>query len=231
MRVVILAAGMGSRLGFQDLPKPLSPLANGQTILSYQLKNLQEYFPLDRIVLVIGYHKEKLMETFPELMYVYNSQYTQENTAKSLLRALRKFDEDILWLNGDVVFHPSVLKQVLDEKRTSMIVNVGQVGEEEVKYRTDGNGRILEVSKQVTEAEGEALGINFISKNDLPLFCEKLTQCSSTDYFEKGIELCIQEQMYFHAIQVDANLCSEIDFPQDLEKANGLLAEWKNVND
>lgn len=227
MKVVILAAGRGSRLGFVDLPKPLTPLSDTQTILGMQLESLSEFVSLDNVYVVVGYLKEKIMEAHPSLAFIYNPSFAAENTSKSLLRALKKIDDDVLWINGDVVFHSSVLQQIIDEHSTSMVVNVGRVGEEEVKYVTDGHGVITQVSKQVKNAEGEALGINLVSKRDLGAFCEALEQCENNDYFEKALEMCIQRGMQVHCVQVDANLCTEVDFPDDLQRAIGLVQQWQ----
>lgn len=232
MKVVILAAGKGSRLGAGTLPKPLTQLADGESILSHQLEGLSRYISLDKVIIVVGYRKEEIMEKFPDLLYVYNPDFAKENTSKSLLRALKKCDEDVLWLNGDVVFHPSILKSLFDQPKTGMVVNVGKVGEEEVKYQQDQNGRILEVSKAVVQPQGEALGINYVVRNDMEAFCNQLEQCAPSDYFEKGIEKCIEEGMAVWSFPVENSLCTEVDFPEDLERANIMLssAAWNKAN-
>lgn len=229
MKVVILAAGKGSRLGETNLPKPLTRLVTGKSILENQLEVLQRYISLDQVIVVVGYHKEEIINRFPNLMFVYNSNFANENTSKSLLKALNKIEEDVLWLNGDVVFHASVIKSVLNIAKTGMVVNVGPVGEEEVKYRLDDENRILEVSKNIYQANGEALGINFWEYKDLAMFRKNLESCQNTDYFERGIELCIDQGMSVNGIPVDQNLCTEIDFPEDLKKANQMLLEWSKL--
>lgn len=227
MKIVILAAGAGSRLG-TEAPKPLTPLINGKSILALQLETIAQYVSLEHVWVIIGYHKEMIIEAFPQLHYVYNPDFAQENTAKSLLRAVSRLQEDVLWINGDVVFHPAVLEAVLTCQRNSMVVNVGPVGDEEVKYRTNAHGQILEVSKHVTIPQGEALGLNYLLKKDLPLFVSNLKKCTDGDYFEKALELCIEEGVAVWALPVDASHCTEIDFPADLERANRLLASWVN---
>ena len=227
MKVVILAAGKGSRLGQGNLPKPLTVLASGLSILGSQIESLRQYTSVSQLMIVVGYHKEEIMEEFPDLLYVYNPDFSKENTSKSLLRALEKCDEDVLWMNGDVVFHFSVLGAVLEKSRTSMVVSVGRVGQEEVKYRQDQAGKILEVSKKVEHPQGEALGINFIAKKDLNAFREQLRLCQPGDYFEQAMESCIVEGMEVWVVPVKAELCTEIDFPEDLERANAMLNSWK----
>ena len=69
-------------------------------------------------------------------------------------------------MNGDVVFDPQVLEKVSDlmESDTSFIcVDTAAVGDEEVKYTVDDDGYVDELSKQVVNARGEAVGINFVS--------------------------------------------------------------------
>lgn len=229
MKVVILAAGLGSRLGDPNLPKTLTHLANGKAILGLILDNLSPYISLDDIYVVVGYRKEKIIEAFPRLHFIDNPHFAEENTSKSLLRALNQIDDDLLWINGDVVFHRSLLDQVLAERRTGMVVNVGSVGEEEVKYRTDGRGTIVEVSKKVISPEGEALGINFVTAADLGLLRESLLHCHNNDYFEKGIELAIGKGLKVAAFPVDSALCAEVDFPEDLVKANKMITSWNVV--
>ena len=60
-RVVILAAGVGSRLG-KPHPKPLTPIAGGRTIMDLQLRHLSDRFDADLISTVVGFKKEMLME-------------------------------------------------------------------------------------------------------------------------------------------------------------------------
>ena len=226
MKVIILAAGIGSRLG-DTKPKCLTRLISGKSILEHQLLSLSAYISLDRVQIVVGYHKEEVLKKFPKLSYVDNPHYADENTSKSLLRALKHCEEDLLWLNGDVLFHSSALEKILASKETCMLVNCAPVEEEAVKYRQDAEGRILEVSKTVFSAQGEALGINFWLKKDLPSLRRNLEKCRADDYFERGIQLCIDEGMEVRSVPIDPKLCTEIDFPEDLGRANALLSLWQ----
>ena len=226
MKMIILAAGKGSRLGEHGLPKPLTHLSNGKSILGQQIENIAACMSLHDVILVIGYHKEMIMEQFPDLLYVFNPDYAQENTSKSLLKALRKVNEDVVWINGDVVFHPSVLPKMLEFNRTCMLTNLCIVGEEEVKYRTDSHGRILEVSKQVENAQGEALGLNLFKAKDLELLKQELSLCKDSDYFEKAIETGIQKGLHVWSCAIDSSLCTEVDFPEDLTRANQMIKSW-----
>ena len=224
MKAIILAAGIGSRLGNLD-PKPLTKLSNGESILQRQINYLSEYIGINNIYIIVGYKKDVIMEAFPELLYIYNNCYDTTNTSKSLLLGLQKIDEkeDVIWLNGDVVFEKALLLQIINCSQSCMAVNTKEVGEEEIKYNVFDDGNIKDVSKTVSSALGEAVGINKIMASDLPLFKVKLEKCDYQDYFEKALELSIQDGMKIMPVNINKYLCMEIDFEDDLEQINKQL--------
>ena len=228
IQAVILAAGMGTRLG-RPFPKPLTPLSDGRTIMEQQIDNLQQVFGPDvRITTVVGFKLDLILEAFPDVTYIYNEAYDQTNTNRSLLKALRLSTEGgVLWMNGDVVFDPQVLDKVSDlmEADTSFIcVDTAAVGDEEVKYTVDDDGYVDELSKQVVNARGEAVGINFVSASDKPTLIERLSECSDADYFERGIELAIShDSMRVIPVDIGEFFAVEVDFEEDLTRANEYL--------
>ncbi len=217
MKAVILAAGMGTRLGTL-IPKPLTSLVDEQTIMDFQVQRLADAVGIDNISAIVGYKKELIMEKFPELTFVYNHAYTQTNTAKSLLTALRKIDEDVLWMNGDVYFWPEVLQKLMASPTSAALVDTKKCGDEEIKYTLNAEGHIAELSKQVENGIGEAVGINLIKKADLPAFREALEAVGAQDYFEKALEnLTLAGKLVLSPVHLDDLFCQEIDFPEDLE--------------
>ena len=228
IQAVLLAAGMGTRLG-RPFPKPLTPLSDGRTIMEQQIDNLQQVFGPDvRITTVVGFKLDLILEAFPDVTYIYNEAYDQTNTNRSLLKALRlSTDGGVLWMNGDVVFDPQVLEKVSDlmEADTSFIcVDTAVVGDEEVKSTVDASGYVDELSKQVVNARGEAVGINFVSASDKPTLIDRLSECSDADYFERGIELAIShDSMRVIPVDIGEFFAVEVDFEEDLTRANEYL--------
>ena len=223
MKAIILAAGIGSRLGNSN-PKPLTKLNNGESILGRQVAYLSEYLGVTNIIAIVGYKKDLIMESFPNLLYVYNNFYDTTNTSKSLLAGLIKIEnEDVVWLNGDVVFEKELLPQIIKCSKSCIAVNTNSVGEEEIKYNVFDDGNIKEVSKTVSPALGEAVGINKLMSSDLSLFKENLEKCDEQDYFEKALELSIQDGMKIMPVDINKYLCMEIDFEDDLEQINKQL--------
>ena len=224
VQAVILAAGMGTRLG-RPWPKPLTPLSDGRTIMKQQMDNVLKAFDDVRIMTVVGFKLELILEEFPDVAYVYNENYDRTNTNRSLLKALRQSAPGgVLWMNGDVVFDPRVLERVKDliaAEQSFICVNTAVVGEEEVKYTVDADGYVDRLSKTVTDALGESVGINYVGAGDKGRLITRLAECADSDYFERGIELMIEKDRT-RVVPFDIRdlFAVEVDFEEDLSRAN-----------
>ncbi len=225
LQTVILAAGMGSRLG-RSLPKPLTELNDGRSIMQQQHENIRAAFGTDaRITTVVGYRAETIIEAFPDVDYVYNDVYDQTNTSKSLLRALKATGKGgVLWMNGDVVFDPLVLGRaiaLIEADQSFVTVNTAKVSDEEVKYTVGRDGFIQELSKTVENGIGEAVGINYISSRDKAAFIRQLQRVGDQDYFERGLELAVaHDGLKLQPLDITDLYAVEVDFAEDLERAN-----------
>jgi choline kinase len=207
LQVVILAAGMGTRLG-KPWPKPLTPLADGRSIMQQQLENVEKVFRDEaRVTIVVGFKMEMIMEAHPNVSFVYNENYDQTNTSKSL-----------------VVFDARVLERIAERIRSEksfVCVNTSATAEEEVKYTVDSKGNINALSKQVKNALGEAVGINFISKHHKSATIKYLDECADNDYFERGLELAIEKAgIEIEPVDISDLFAVEVDFQADLDRAN-----------
>ena len=228
VQAVILAAGMGTRLG-RATPKPLTPLLDGRTIQRRQLDALREAFGEDTdITVVVGFSSDLLMAASPDVRFAYNPHFATTNTSKSLWRGLSNSrDGGVLWMNGDVVFDPEVLEHVMAWVRADesfVCVDTATVADEEIKYTLDDEGCIRQLSKTVVGGLGEAVGINYVSGADKPVLIEHLAACGDQDYFERAIETAIElEGLRFRPLDISEFSAVEVDFERDLERANALF--------
>ena len=109
MEAIILAGGMGTRLRkvIEDMPKPMAPV-RGKPFLYYLLRWLNQY-PVDRLILSVGYKSETIFDYFGDSFGTLPIEYTTEKkplgTGGAIKYALRKtYGENILVLNGDTWF-------------------------------------------------------------------------------------------------------------------------------
>lgn len=228
VQAVILAAGMGTRLA-RPHPKSLTQLADGRTIMTQQVENLRAAFGDElRLTIVVGYKLEQIMEHMPDASFVYNEAFDQTNTSKSLLKALRNSSAGgVLWLNGDVVFDPNMLKVLnehIEADKSFVAVDTSSVSDEEVKYTVDDEGYINALSKTVQGGLGEAIGINFVSSTHKSYLISRLEQVDDQDYFERGMELTLtRDNVTYEPIDITDFFAVEVDFAEDLIRANKQL--------
>ena len=216
MKVIILAAGMGKRLG-QKIPKALVNIFQNKTILDYQIERITKKIGIENIVIVVGYKKQEIISKYQNLNFVENKKFEITNTSKSLLKGLKNVDEDVIWMNGDVYFQEEALDLVMEMNSSCCLVDNKKCGDEEVKFNLEGK-KINEISKNIKNPIGEVLGINKIQKKDLSLFREELEKVKNEDYFEKAIENLIKKnKIEFYPINIKDFFCVEIDYQKDLE--------------
>ena len=127
MQAIILAAGMGKRL--KELTSNNTKCmveVNGVTLIERMLRQLEKHH-LSRIVIVVGYRGQKLIDFIATLsiqtpiVYVNNPVYDKTNNIYSLYLAsefLRR--EDTLLLESDLIFDDSVLDVLIDDPRETL---------------------------------------------------------------------------------------------------------------
>lgn len=226
MKLIILAAGVGSRLGYK-MPKAMVEVDALRTILDIQIDCFASIVGIENILVVVGYKSELIKSRYSQLSYVNNSNYLTTNTAKSLLLGLEKIgNEDVVFINGDIFLTKQTAINICKCNETSFMVNFESTADEEVKYRINDKGAICELSKQVIDAHGEAVGVNFISSRDLEIVKRELRNVNDMDYFEKAFEnLIIRGELLVSPLGIKDDFVKEIDFPEDLRVVKNYLKQ------
>ena len=127
MQAVILAAGMGKRLGeLTSSNTKCMVKVNGITLISRMLGQLDKK-NLSRIIIVTGYEGKKLIDYISTLkintkiIYINNPVYYKTNNIYSLALAGDWLcEEDTLLLESDLIFEDSVLDSLLDDPRETL---------------------------------------------------------------------------------------------------------------
>lgn len=127
MQALILAAGMGKRLGEYTRNNTKCMVeVNGTRLIDRMIKQLAP-LGLDRLVMVVGYHGRELMEYLGNeryglrIEYVENPVYDRTNNIYSLALAKEwlRADDTIL-LESDLIFDDTMLSLLLDNPQPNL---------------------------------------------------------------------------------------------------------------
>lgn len=112
MKAIILAAGMGTRLGkyTKHLPKGML-VFNGKTLIEFQLETLRKV-GIYKIAIVTGYQKEAI--SYPGLKYYYNEYYSSTNMVESLMATSDEFDDDIIVAYSDIIYTDGLAREMIN---------------------------------------------------------------------------------------------------------------------
>ena len=122
-RVVILAAGQGTRLRpfTDDRPKCMVEVA-GRPMLHHQLRALRLHGIRD-IVIVRGYLGDRIEPDRPEgIRFIDNPNYAQHQILLSLFAAGSAFTGDCIVSYADIVYHPKAIAALLHSPANATLV-------------------------------------------------------------------------------------------------------------
>lgn len=246
MDAVILLAGYGSRLNRQDIPhKSLLPFGN-DTLLSRHLSCLRE-LGIDRTHLVLGHNKEKVESYVHSLQldlpieFIDNKLYRTTGNTLSMVMGLRQCVDDVLILDGDVLYPRSVFIDYARQSSASSFASTpGNVDDEEsskLLLRPSGIVHAFITKRHLTEAEkndfefsGEAIGFFKLSAPDVKKFLDLYAR-QETEYEKALWEIPFTEFAQETDLQAWTTVntdCFEIDTQEDYDRA---LAHFERNRD
>lgn len=244
MQAIILAAGMGKRLKelTNDSTKCMVKV-NGRTMAERTLETLDEC-GLDRIVIVVGYEGQKLIDYVDSLglktkvEYVNNEIYDKTNNIYSLYLAKDYLvSDDTLLLESDIVFEKRVIQRLLDNSYPSLalVAKHEQWMDGTVVTLDDENNIIGFHGKKDfdfsrTDEYYKTVNIYKFSKEFsvshyvpfLEAYCKAL---GNNEYYEQVLKvITLLDKPEIKAECLDDEVWYEIDDEQDLEIAETLFA-------
>ena len=122
-KAIIVAAGLGSRLGelTADTPKCMLEL-NGKSILQHQLDSY-ETNGISDISVVRGYKKEKINHV--GLTYYENTDFKNNNILNSVFYAEPAIEGNVIISYSDIVFTPKIVERLMEcSADISIVVDV-----------------------------------------------------------------------------------------------------------
>ena len=247
MQVIILAAGLGRRLGelTHDNTKCMVKV-NGVRLIDRLLGQLTSIStPLHRIVIVIGYEGRKLKEYLGEsfknipLEYVENPIYDKTNNIYSLFLAKEELSQDdTLLMESDMIFENGVFEKVLSNPFPNLaVVAKYESWMDGTMVVLDNDNNIVsfvpksafsynEINRYYKTANIYKFSREFSVSKYIP-FLEAYSRAMGTDeYYESVLRvLSMLDKTGLKGLPIENMKWYEIDDVQDLDIAETLFAD------
>lgn len=241
MQVVILAAGMGTRLKglTADRPKTLLDL-NGRPLLDYILASLDTP-EVSEILVVGGFAFGRLqayLETYrTKPVQFFVNDYFRAGSLYTLEKALPSVTGDFLLLNGDHVHPRAMIKRFLQEAKgvAGAIDYDRSLGDDDMKVRLSGNKHITEIDKKLTTWDAGYIGMTLVRADQLERYRQGLLDARTAYGDTANVEriLGVLGTSDDPPMTVDCSGIGwfEVDTPDDLELARWRLRENPHLAD
>lgn len=240
MKALILAAGIGSRLGHitKDLPKCLVPVA-GKPILEYQLDALLANGLTD-VGMVLGHKKERILaflgsqEKYKTMNFTFavNTEYATTNSSYSYWQARHLVgNEPYLHLNCDIVLFPPLIKRLKESPLENAILVDRKVKLDDSMEQVilDGD-RIVKMDKgNLPGAQGRGSGLVKLSPAAIAVMKERVK--SFVEQGDKnqhcfGLMRYALTKVPFYALDASDLLFREINTLEELKEAEEVMRKY-----
>ena len=247
MKAVILVAGQGKRLRplTDDRPKCLVKI-NAKPILQFQLECLNE-FGIEECVVVVGFKGNEVYRRFGSkfgnmnLIYVFNHQFESTNNIYSLWSAKEHISDDIILIEGDVLFECSLLEDVRESAHSNLAVVD--------RFQSHMDGTVVLCEANIVTAmvlkEQQAQDFDYqnvfktvnVYKFDQSTMCGYvipeleawITKGLTDQFYEATIaQLVAQRDFELGILRVGNGKWVEIDTIEDLHRAELQVKTWVN---
>ena len=249
MQAIILAAGMGKRLG--ELTRSNTKCmvkVNGVTLIERLLRQLDRVAKtrgLNRIVIVVGYQGKKLRDFIATLgiktpvLFVDNPDYDTTNNIYSLyLVKDRLTEDDTLLVESDLIFEDALINKLLDNPHPSLALVAkfeswmdGTV----VTLDEDDNIRQFIPGKKFSYRHAEEyyktvniykFGKEFSRNCYVPFLAAYCTAIGHNEYYEQVLRvITMLDKLEIKALKLSGESWYEIDDVQDLDIAESIFCE------
>lgn len=249
MQAIILAAGMGKRLGeyTKNNTKCMVPV-NGTRLIDRLLGQLSKLH-LNRVVIVVGYEGKKLMDYLGDsyqglkIEFVDNPVYDKTNNIYSLFLAREKMIEDeTILVESDLIFQDGMFELLMNNPYPNLALVA--------KYESWMDGTMVKIDEDnniINFITKEAFNYNDIdnyyktvniyklssefSKNKYVPFLEAYSKAmGNNEYYENVMRIiAFLDSHDLKALPITNEKWYEIDDKQDLDIAEALFAEEKDI--
>ena len=245
MQIVILAAGMGRRLGelTKDNTKCMLPV-NGKRLIDRVLSQVTKY-ELNRIVMVVGYHGQNVRDYLGNsysgvpIIYIENAAYDKTNNIYSLALAKQYLqEEDTLLIESDLIFSDSIFEMVMNAPEANLaLVAKYESWMDGTMVRIDSKNNIVsfvpkeyfnyaEIDSYYKTVNIYKLSKEFSREKYVPFLEAYCRAYGNNSYYEQVLTvIALIGHMEMKALPIGDAKWYEIDDAADLDIAETLFSE------
>ena len=244
MQAIILAAGMGKRLGeFTRNNTKCMLEVNGIKLIDRALECLHN-IRVSRVVLVVGYKSQNVKDYLgteykgTPIVYVENTIYDKTNNIYSLFLAKDYLvEEDTLLLESDLIFEPAVIQKLIsdffpnialvDKYESWMDGTVVTIDEEShiTRFIDKNHFRFEEIKSYYKTVNIYKFSKDFSAKYYVPFLAAYSTALGNNEYYEQVLRVILHlHDAPLKALPLSGETWYEIDDVQDLDIASGMFA-------
>ncbi len=250
MQAIILAAGMGRRLGeyTKDNTKCMLPV-NGERLIDRTLKILCHQ-GIKKVVIVIGYKGENLKNYIGDryssqldIEYINNPIYDKTNNIYSLSLAEEKMvEDDTILFESDLIYEEDIVRQLIDNPWPNLaLVAKWEYWMDGTVVKIDNENNILDfVSKDMFNFQNvddyyKTINIykfskEFAKEKYLPFLHAYCKAWGNNEYYEQVLKvLTFLSRTDLKALPIHDEKWYEIDDVQDLDIAETIFANDNDI--
>lgn len=227
-QALILAAGIGKRLS-EDKPKSLIEF-NGKTLLERKIDIFNKY-GFEEIFVVVGYKAEMIADVvvkYDNVTMVYNPHYKESQTMESISAAAPYIKDCCVQTEGDLVFEPAVIKELLLNSSNSMVHS--EIKEtNSVSIPHFSKGKLVGFRREPRYRTGIQQPPNFVGPSH---FTKQMLESMTKYNIENDYQL-LYEEAVAKAVELDSIPLSILYYPKlrywdlnkkdDFEKVESLI--------
>ncbi len=227
---VILAAGYGSRMGSLTADRPKAMLeVDGRALVDWQLDALRS-FGIPNVTVVAGYQHERLAAHLDgRAKVVVNSRFRETNSLYSLSLARTAVSGGAIVMNSDVLVSRELLGLVVECPADDAVLvdRSSALAEEEMKVRL-WHGFAVDFGKDLPPSDSHAENVGILKFGVeggclLASHLERLAAANPNAWAPLAFR-AVAQQWPLRAVETQGLAWTEIDFPEDLERARDVIA-------
>jgi len=249
MQAIILAAGMGRRLGeFTRQNTKCMVEVNGVKLIDRLLNQLSG-LELARIVIVVGYEGKKLIDYINrnhsdlKIEYVNNPIYDKTNNIYSLFLAKQQLQEDdTLLIESDLIFDDHMFDLLINNPHPNLaLVSKYETWMDGTMVKIDSDNNIVnfitkdafsydDVDKYYKTVNIYKFSKDFAANKYVPFLDAYIKSIGNNEYYENVLRIIsFLNSQDLKALPINGAKWYEIDDKQDLDIAEAIFADEKDI--